>query len=1296
MLSSTTPRSRTTSILQNHTAPSDLFSDSRTHGYPGPIRNVRLPRVTSPGGGAVSRSEDESRCVVAGKESLRILRMSDTSHGTTPEHKSAVGRGGHRIDASRNMWESSGLKIDSANTDVAWCRGLYSNKILTSSRNGDLVTWDLNKSGATKFERKTRDHLRSIHKLSCSTIVHNYCVTGSADGDVRVWDLRDMTRSIMKIHHPTSVRNVVFSPNQSQPLQAIAGLDNGSIYRWDLKMGQRGQLDRLPMAHSGAVLALDWCSGRGEGGTGWLVSGGLDHTAKIWDLTSSGLTHMPHRPTYILHPSFPIRRVLWRPSYETELAIVSNAEFGTGSNPDLAATESGKDGKPGSGDRIEIWDVRREWVAKWAVSESASGGGVTDLAWGDSHALWAQHSSGCFSQLDLRNSVKPLDSIPRAAAAWEASGSLAFVADKTPQWEVPFDDLIPERKHEAQERRIKLKKLGDPPSVPASQSMGFFVDDSEDDLDMFVKLAKTYVFQGHERTTICDINANAAFEAGNDQAARTWLLLGSLLTDLVPPPSPPISLVEPKPMRPGAAPHMARSVSAPKADPTVHLFLPPNRSSSVDVPRPTIQSHSVNNSPAVDRSSKRLPSGTVDPGSHSPAARPNTPSSPYAHQYASTGSLRLPLSSANSSTSNSPRGASGSLPPSAATSPHRLHSALPSTSYTHHPLSGNANTELERRKSMASQSRPLIRRESTALAQRLRRQSITIVNTPVPHSHSIGHGESPRPDSLRSRTSSRQYGEGVLDDSDSSGSSESEHGEVETGLLSEERSDEETSGLKPLISPHLVPRLALANPSPLSRVYGGGVAEEEDDESSPSPVSTDTESSSDSFGSEEQHRHIAASSQSSPATSKRGKGKRRRKAHTRSRSSTVASLAASAVDFLQVHRPLEKQHSTGSIRTVTAGDVISLHDGDPSASAGLRREETVTLSSLDLGDTELTNLRRGSVDTTASFASPSQKKQRSQAFSWADSRQAQQDPFVDYGPDEERWHSGTRDGLNPTESRSMDYTQRRNRVVRAEEAKFREMGWRTMRDTLDYLAEEGDVQMCAFLSLVASQELQVGKMKVVRFLDAYIDSLCRLRMHTSAAYLRKYVQVDQIRASTTLETTIYSSCGRCRKPIIQPAFSARTADGGVPRGGYSYCISCHNYATQCSICHLPVRAMLFQCSICEHGGHQECYRKYYMDRPMLEMPLRQAPSSLADFTTSQPSPSLQSKIRGRSRSESRDISDIESGTDRDDESVSGTTDVATEYDGGAVGVSGHKRLLGHLCAAGCGHFCWAANANADA
>ena len=200
---------------------------------------------------------------------------------------------------------------------------------------------------------------------------------------------------------------------------------------------------------------------------------------QVWDLTVTGTDpHIPHKAAYTLHPAFPVRRVLWRPSYECEVAIVSNEEFGTGSNHELPHSttlnqsqpqrtsalfneEGGKNvienKSPGS-HAVEIWDVRREWIAKWSVTGSALEGGASgeldyqyrklrysysseDMAFADSHAAWVQHTSGMFSQIDLRDCTKPIDAISRVAVSWEASGTLAFVADRPTSCEMPYDDM---------------------------------------------------------------------------------------------------------------------------------------------------------------------------------------------------------------------------------------------------------------------------------------------------------------------------------------------------------------------------------------------------------------------------------------------------------------------------------------------------------------------------------------------------------------------------------------------------------------------------------------------------------------------------------------------------------------------------------------------------------------------------------------------------------------------------------------------------------------------------------------
>ncbi|KAJ3932022.1 MAG: hypothetical protein NXY57DRAFT_961230 [Lentinula lateritia] len=178
--------------------------------------------------------------------------------------------------ASRNLCDGSGLKIDSNSTSVVWCgegpsaaiHSLfifytettywteYNNKVLTSTRNGEVIMWDINKSGS-KYERKLKDHIRSIHALSSSGVVSNYFIIRSSHGDLRVRDLREFQKSIMRVRRPTGIRTIVFSLVVWSLLQAVVRLDNGSIYRWDLEMRQWGSLDRIMIAHSASVTCLD-------------------------------------------------------------------------------------------------------------------------------------------------------------------------------------------------------------------------------------------------------------------------------------------------------------------------------------------------------------------------------------------------------------------------------------------------------------------------------------------------------------------------------------------------------------------------------------------------------------------------------------------------------------------------------------------------------------------------------------------------------------------------------------------------------------------------------------------------------------------------------------------------------------------------------------------------------------------------------------------------------------------------------------------------------------------------------
>ena len=71
--------------------------------------------------------------------------------------------------------------------------------------------------------------------------------------------------------------------------------------------------------------------------------------------------------------------------------------------------------------------------------------------------------------------------------------------------------------------------------------------------------------------------------------------------------------------------------------------------------------------------------------------------------------------------------------------------------------------------------------------------------------------------------------------------------------------------------------------------------------------------------------------------------------------------------------------------------------------------------------------------------------------------------------------------------------ERKSRVI-AEEAKFREMRWETLRVALGRFTDEGDVQMCSMLSVVAPGELRVDKRRIARFLESYIGKYSRSRL----------------------------------------------------------------------------------------------------------------------------------------------------------------------------------------------------------
>lgn len=151
-------------------------------------------------------------------------------------------------------------------------------------------------------------------------------------------------------------------------------------------------------------------------------------------------------------------------------------------------------------------------------------------------------------------------------------------------------------------------------------------------------------------------------------------------------------------------------------------------------------------------------------------------------------------------------------------------------------------------------------------------------------------------------------------------------------------------------------------------------------------------------------------------------------------------------------------------------------------------------------------------------------------------------------------------------------------------------------------------------------------------------------------------------------------------PCVRPAGpQQRGAQFGTSFFLFFFFISLKQSTRKLILSHLPVKSMLFQCAICSHGGHQACYRRFYAEIPLALLPAPQAPSPGSPMKF----PPRLYRSASVSRSKDRECDDATDIVVADDSFDTSTVTPAP------------RQLMGHPCAAGCGHFCWVANFRED-
>ncbi|CAE6433891.1 unnamed protein product [Rhizoctonia solani] len=1203
-----------------------------------PDMSVRAPIGFRLSTMALAPAPDGSRVVIAGKDTLRILRIEDpepsqptnymnySGDGTNSPNlrvsrtyaaaaaPTEVGEGG--VTTSRfsqrsrraakslsrfsgpnesavyediNLWSGAGSKLgfQSAIVGVGWAHQGFSSVIITAFGAGELVSWDLNKASGPKSDKTVRDaHIRSINCIRVSPTVGSALLTASQDGYVKYWDLRSFKSALQIPHHGVAVRALAFSPGPENG-HALVGLDTGQLLRYDLRQG-RTPLDRLPVAHNSAILSIDWQPGGSGNTAGWAATGGMDKTVKIWDMNGP---QMATQPSHTLHTTHAVKQVAWRPGYETEIAIVhmtpgiSPQKAGVlGSTTSLAGIDmnlqihghgaktpmlssspashfitrgpshrqralshsetlitsnsadnlvqlgtTSQNSQPaaydGDGDRIEIWDVRRNWVAKYVLGDSVADGPVTELVWphGGSRtaapgsALWVAYTSGIFAQHDARNVYRPLDSIPRSGVTWETRGVVAFAVDSIERGEIPFDDVRPSARTAFLNKGGREKSVTDPSYIPRTQVKGS-VPIPSFELGVFVKLARAYMFGGASREDMCLHNAQAALEAGQYRASQAWQLLLSLLTPLI-----------------------------------------------VEGPLP----------PQLDASEPPSRLFTSISGTHTP--------SPHSNQ--------------------------GSRAPS----------------------SGPSHGPFKRKSESPRRKYPVGRSRRPAVPRRASRGSGSGSN----HSRVTTRSRSV---SVDSNSSLKHVGGGALEDSDSSDGDISES-ELEDAVANKPPPTPGVSGLS-LVRPYAPRRIGGVGLVATSRLTVPNEADEHNlslmgGGSSDDHLPTDSEPLHNSPTSD-----LGPSGPESDSDTNTGPN------------STLATLKPETTIL-----PRTDSHS--SVGTAKP----AWYPGDRSPRMGKHNKEKSG------GSASAHHTHHNSPVVSRSHSLNTHKIQASEPNRTVRTRTSTQTIFPDRGRSRKPRHD-----------------------VNEAEEKYRQMGWEAMRETVTYYSERGDLQMSAALSTVGGADLGVSPATHERIIDAYLDMLCRLRLYAPAAYVRKYAKSKFAEKETIIGTTIYSACGRCGKTLPTVTQSENSA-----RGQSAFCTKCKRFASKCAICRLPVKGLYFMCLECSHGGHQECYRSYYLSRPLVNL---DGSSTAANSRTNT---ILENDLRGGTPS----LQPLGLGSDAE-KSFDDAASVKTEKTQDTlITDSGNRNSMelpaqetkssvdwsprGHPCAAGCGHYCWASN-----
>lgn len=171
----------------------------------------------------------------------------------------------------------------------------------------------------------------------------------------------------------------------------------------------------------------------------------------------------------------------------------------------------------------------------------------------------------------------------------------------------------------------------------------------------------------------------------------------------------------------------------------------------------------------------------------------------------------------------------------------------------------------------------------------------------------------------------------------------------------------------------------------------------------------------------------------------------------------------------------------------------------------------------------------------------------------------------------------------------------------------------------EYSAQQGDILMCATLSLLFGQLYpeSIPDDKSEEWIYMYHDYLLRCGFYNNAATIRRIASetYEYFKTVGQTKTSVRTLCCHCMRPVLNDESKERyksrmkqePCDAGQGSNklsfGFWYCDKCRQLQGGCCYCSEPIKGNTVALVGCGHQGHFGCFRSWFIDQKESECPL---------------------------------------------------------------------------------------------